>query len=209
MNLHDADLKSKLTRFLGRKSPPKLLDSKPDMQSDEIAALVSALKRVAPRDPGRLTAWWETFQPILSESCGRMWPTEKEIAQAGRSASERLREDHPSKPTDAFRIDPAELAARRMSQGEAVGENWLYGVSACELIARGLVDEVTMRKYRSAAYFNRKDFYGEERARQWENEAIERHEHGREIWKSREEKRQARHISIPDKTSPTVNMEAW
>ena len=208
MNLHDADLKSKLTRFLGRKSPPKLLDSKPDMQSDEIAALVSALKRVAPRDPDRLSEWWKSFEPAMSETCGRMWPTEKEIAQVGKATNERLRQMSPQ-PQSTFRLDPAEMAARRMSQGEAVGEGWLYGVSACELIARGLVDEATMRKYRSEAYFSRKRAYGEEKARQWEDEAKARHEHGRVIWKSREEKRERRDLPIPDKTAPTANMEAW
>ena len=208
MNLHDADLKSKLTRFLGRKSPPKLLDSKPDMQSDEIAALVSALKRVAPRDQDRLRDWWQSFEPALSESCGRMWPTEKEIVQVGRATNEKLRPIGGVHKSTA-QIDPAEQAARRMARGEAVGECWLYGVSACELIARGLIDEATMRKYRSAAYFARKQFYGEAKARQWEDEAKARHEHGRVIWKSREEQRTARAIHIPDKTAPTANMEAW
>ena len=208
MSLHDADLKSKLTRLLGRKSPPRLLDGKPEAQADEIGALLAALKRVAPRDPDRLTDWWQSFEASLSESCGRMWPTEKEIAQVGRATNEKLRPIggvHKS----TTQIDPAEQAARRMAQGEAVGECWLYGVSACELIARGLVDEGTMRKYRSEAYFARKREYGEARARQWEDAAKARHEYGRVIWKSREEQRTARAIHIPDKTAPTANMDEW
>jgi hypothetical protein len=207
MSLHDNDLKAKLARFLNRKSPPRLLDGKPDAQADETLALLAVLRRCAPRDPDALQGWWAAFEPALSESCGRMWPTEKEISAVAREVSAAVLGQRKGGP-DAPRFDPAEQAGRRMANGEPVGESWLYGVCACELIARGLVDRQTMTAYRSGAYHARRDAYGKAQADAWEDEAKQRHDEGRALWAAREAKRAPRDTAIPDKTSPAKNMAA-
>lgn len=72
-----------------------------------------------------------------------------------------------------------------MAEGEAVGEAYLYGSDAIELWARGLVDEETMRKYRSAAFFKRKDLYGHDAAIAWENDAKKRHDEAKAVFKAK------------------------
>ena len=73
-------------------------------------------------------------------------------------------------------LDPLVITSARMQRGEAVGEGYLYGRLACELIQRGLVDKPTMTRYRSAAFLNRRNFYGQEAALAWEAERKAAHE---------------------------------
>lgn len=79
--------------------------------------------------------------------------------------------------------DSAQIASERMARGEAVGDIWLYGILACELAARRLVDERTMRAYRSGAYFARRQVYGEAEALHWEKNAKAEHEKAKAVWK--------------------------
>lgn len=82
-------------------------------------------------------------------------------------------------------MDRFEITGARMAAGEHVGEGYLYGSDAVELIARGLVDEPTMRRYRSAAYFRRKDAYGHDAATAWEGAAKQRHDDARKVRRAR------------------------
>lgn len=82
-------------------------------------------------------------------------------------------------------MDRFEITGNRMAAGEPVGEGYLYGADAVELIARGLVDEPTMRRYRSAAFFHRKDIYGHDAAVAWEDAAKQRHDDARAVHRAR------------------------
>lgn len=82
-------------------------------------------------------------------------------------------------------IDRFTITGSRMAAGEAVGEGYLYGHDAVELWARGLVDVDTMKKYRSAAFFKRKDLYGHDAAIAWETAAKQRHEDAKAVFKAK------------------------
>ena len=64
-----------------------------------------------------------------------------------------------------------------------------------------LVDQGTMRAYRSGAFFARKSLYGEAAALVWEAEAKARHESARAGF--RDTTTEPRHVQVPDKTAPT------
>lgn len=81
--------------------------------------------------------------------------------------------------SDAATPEPVRLAALAMSEGRPVSENWLYGRQACALIGFRMIDEGTMRKYRSAAFLARKATYGEDAALAWEASQKARHEEAR------------------------------
>jgi hypothetical protein len=184
MSLHDIDLKNRLSRFLGRKAVPRHLATS-EAQADEIAALLRAVRKAAPRDPDALSGWWEGFEDGLEERCGRNWPTVRDVREAAAplvSASGNRR----AEPWD---IDAAVLVAARMRAGEPVGETWLYGLRACELIARGLVNFGLIEAYRRGALRARARLYGEDAARRWEAEAREQDEQGWVLWRAREGKR--------------------
>lgn len=195
MNLHEADIQSRLSRFLNRRQMPRRVEGKPEAQADELRALVSAVMRCAPRDPDRLGAWWPEFESSLGELGSGMWPTEKEVRDAAKACAPQVQ----ALVAEAGDFDGYAITAARMSRGEPVGECYLYGREACELISRGLVDEPTMRKYRSGAYFRRKDIYGADAAQAWEADAKDRHDAARKVFATRGEEPTRRNIQMPGK----------
>ena len=84
-----------------------------------------------------------------------------------------------------MQIDRFIITSNRMAEGEAVGEGYLYGADAVELIARQLVDQETMTRYRSAAFFRRKDIYGHDAALSWEAKAKARHDDAKAVFKAK------------------------
>ena len=86
----------------------------------------------------------------------------------------------PKDPKQDEEFDWYEVMGKRMAEGKDVGENYLYGREAVELIRRKLVDEETMRLYRSAAFFARKEIQTEASALEWEAEAKARHQAAKE-----------------------------
>lgn len=195
MSLHESDIRSRLMRFLERKQMPKRLDGKGGAMEDEIRALVSAIVRNAPRNQDRLADWWPIFEASIGEICGSMWPTEREVKDAAQKANA----DAPKVSAESWSLDPAEMAAQRIAAGEAVGEEWLYGIGACELAAKRLVTEDQMRRYRSGAFFARKSIYGEEKAFAWEAEAKAKHEKAKDMWRHRNDPTMRRNVQMPDK----------
>ncbi|MDX5416060.1 MAG: hypothetical protein LPK88_07040 [Alphaproteobacteria bacterium] len=178
MSLHDTDISQRLERYLARRAMPRRLEGKPEAQDDELRALVSAVRRFAPA--GKLHEWWPKLEDALVDECTTpAWPTEREI----RAAAQAVNRDTSGGSAPVF--DTHEIMGRRMERGDAVPESFLYGREAVEMIARGLVDEVTMRKYRSAAYFRRKDLYGETEAQRWEDEGKQRHDDAKRIRRER------------------------
>lgn len=191
MNLHTADVHSRLTRYLDRRQMPKRVDGKPQAMQDELSELCDAVERVAPRGQDALAAWWPEFERKLSEIGGTFWPTIKEIRDAANDAGKAMPQQ------SAWRLDPAEMAARAMQDGRAVGEGWVYGICAVELAARRLIERETMERYRSAAFLSRRATYGEEAALAWEADAKARHEQAKEVYRSREAERTQRQVNIP------------
>lgn len=107
---------------------------------------------------------------------GRSWPTVSHMIDAMDRVAKRsggavaIADEAPK-----WSLDPLAIMARRMNEGEAVGDEWLYGQNAARLIASGLVPADTLRKYRSALYFAAKDGSGADNAKTMEAAWLERH----------------------------------
>lgn len=197
MGLHENDAKSRLIRFLDRKTMPRRLEGKPVAMDDEIGALLAAVLRQAPRGADALADWWPAFEASLGEMCGGMWPTEKEITDAGRKHVRAVRSE--AADTD---MTPAAINARRMERGEAVGEHFIWGSGAVEMIAGRLVSEDVMTRYRSAWFFGLVEVYGEDKAREIEGKAKARHEAAKVAWAHRNDPRKPRAAKAPSMRTP-------
>lgn len=66
-------------------------------------------------------------------------------------------------------LDECGIIARRIRAQEPIGEFWLYGVLAEELLRNTDITDEDLHPYRSSAFFTRRDLYGEEAVREWEN----------------------------------------
>lgn len=197
MGLHENDAKSRLIRFLDRKTMPRRLEGKPVAMDDEIGALLAAVLRQAPRGADALADWWPAFEASLGEMCGGMWPTEKEITDAGRKHVRAVRSE--AADTD---MTPAAINARRMERGEAVGEHFIWGSGAVEMIAGRLVSEDVMTRYRSAWFFGLVEVYGGDKAREIEDKAKARHEAAKVAWAHRNDPRKPRAAKAPSMRTP-------
>lgn len=173
--IRESEIARTFAQWLESYSPPRSIAGKPEAMQREADRLLKMLVKFAP-DEG-YNGWVDAvLETVAMGMKTRAWPTVGEIGAACSNARKEARRDGPLQPTA---LDPYEIAAMRMKSGEPVGEPYIYGREAVEIIARRLIDEETMTRYRSAAFFNRKQTQGEESALRWEAEAKERHESAR------------------------------
>ena len=206
MTDRNEEISNTFSRWLKRYSPPLSMRDDLQTQQDEANALLRTLLKFAPANFHGV--WLEGILERLSDQMKtRAWPTQNEIgAVCSNTRKERVNRPG-SVADDEWTLDPHLITSKRMKNGEAVGEGWLYGRMACELIQRGLVDQETMTRYRSAAFFARKDIYKEEAALAWEAERKAAHESAKAT--VRDPKPMQHHaINIPDKTAPTKGWAA-
>lgn len=175
MNTTEQIVEAKLSAYLDRRTPPRQILNNPAAQADEIDAILRTVLRYRPS--GDLNAWWKRVEDGLSETCETYsWPLPRNFAKAAERASKVANQD--GAPRAAWEPDPVKINAARMNNGDAVGEQWLYGAEAMALEA--LVPAETLAAYRSAAFFKRvhKRRDGTEdrsKAEAWEVEAKRAH----------------------------------
>lgn len=179
MSIRHAEIAKALTQWLESYSPPRNLAGNPEGLQRESERLLSVLTKFAPQDG------YNGWVASVLDQCAyqmktRAWPTVGELGAACSNA----RKSMPVTTTQTA-FDPYELNANRMKAGEHVGEGYLYGREAVEMIARRLIDQETMTRYRSAAFLTRKQLYGEASALEWEADAKARHESARKAHKER------------------------
>lgn len=191
MSLHAADIKTRLQRFLDRRQMPKRLEGKGGAAEDEVRALVAAVARAAPGNTERLNLWWPEFEIALGEIGTGLWPTEREIRDAATVASQRTAKAHPG--VEVERTPEVQIVAAKMDRGESVGEGWLYGRQACELIKAGAISRETMDRYRDGAFKARAKIYGQDDAEQWRDRMQRIHQEAKEMFRAS----QARGFSAP------------
>lgn len=172
MSIRQAEIARIFAEWLQFYSPPRQIAGKPELMQRESERLLGVIVKMAPQEG--YIGWVGTVLDVVASNMKtRAWPTVAEIGAACSNARKEARKDGPAQPTE---MDVYEIAAMRMKSGQPVGEPYLYGREAVEIIARGLIDQETMTRYRSAAFFARKDAQGEESALRWEAEAKDRHE---------------------------------
>lgn len=180
--------------WLDRFSPPRSIQNNPKAMQDDANSMLAIVMKYAPAQG--YAEWLDRVLGDLTENMTtRSWPAPGELVKACKARFEQR--DRPK--GEDWQLDECAVIGAKMKAGQPVGEGWLYGRSAVELIQRGLVDFETMTAYRSGAFFARKDAMGEEAALRWEAEAKERHEAAKLLAKDRERSR--RDIVLPNKRS--------
>ncbi|TYO91446.1 hypothetical protein [Oceanicella actignis] len=147
-NLHADAVRNRLMTFLRRRSIPRHLAGNEEAIAAEIESLVRRIAAHAPRSLEALDRWWPQFERRLElTGNGRSWPVAKEIADAAaktplETTGERAAPDIGS---HSWRL---QIVARRIRNGEAVGEMDLWGETAVELVNTGMVFEGDIERYR-------------------------------------------------------------
>jgi hypothetical protein len=176
MDIRTSDITQRLAEWLDRYSVPQHMREKPDAVQKEVEALARILCKFCPH---------QEYVPFLNRVFAtleygmktRVWPTVNELGAACSNA----RKENPAQGEIKPPKNEYEIMADRMAKGEAVGEGYLWGRQAVEMIRLRLVDEPTMKSYRSGAFLARRELYGEAAALAWEAECKERHAAAKEI----------------------------
>lgn len=200
MNFRTTEISQMLLRWLDRYSPPASMKDKPQAIQDEAEALLRVLLKFA---PGSDYVGWVNgaLDSLEYQMKTRAWPTKGEMG----AVCANLRKDK-TIAAEPVVFDTYAIMARKMQAGEAVGEGYLYGREACEIIKRRLVSEETMAAYRSSAFHARSHASGEAAALQWEAKAKHDHEMAKAMMRDAEASQ--RRVSIPSMKAKRSYSEA-
>ena len=132
MNQRTEHIAAILRRWLERFSPPANIKDNPRAAQDSADALLKVLLRFAPQS---------AYEPWVNRALDqtewqmktRAWPTVHEIG----AVCSNMRKDDPRAEVEQEKADPFESAAHRIREGKPVGDMWLYGHHAHQIVARG------------------------------------------------------------------------
>jgi len=172
MTLRAAEIAKQFQDWAERLTPPQGIKNNPKAMQAEWDALLKVLLRFAPGD-GYHQWVAEALDSCAMKLKTRAWPTVNELGAACANYRKERRGNGDSMPVqarDAFEINAARIHAKM-----PVGDAWIYGVNAVELINRGMVIEADLEPYRSGLFFALKDAWGHEKAVAVEAELKRRH----------------------------------
>lgn len=173
MNLHTADLTSKLSEYLARRVPPKGIASDETLKADQMTEYLRILRRFAP-EGDTFTAWWREFSDKLSDSAETWaWPSPKDVARAAKAAGSVA-----AGKGDQWKADSVAINLRRLNEGLPISEDWLWGRSAIMLEKAG-ASRHTLRERRLQMARMMADTYPAEQVRARLIELREAHEAAR------------------------------
>lgn len=143
---------------LPRYTRPDYLDD--NTAQREVADMVGDINKALPTLPADSFAPFlaDVFSKIRMVHTSRQWPP---IATFVKAIGGAKKEAAPSTgPKSEYRPDLYAVMAAKMRARQPVGQDYVYGPKAKELMARNLVDEATMTSYRSGLFFALRDAYG-------------------------------------------------
>lgn len=138
-----------VTEFLRYYQRPGHLDN--EMATREIAAIAEEVNALAPTSLSP-----EEFKGRVTDACRylrqtyaqRGWPVVAHFIKAMEAMASKAAKNTTSAPVSADHLSPAQIAAQRIRNGEDVGDGWLYGRLALQLVSDGLVTEGDLQPYR-------------------------------------------------------------
>lgn len=163
-----AVIAEELTNLLSIYNAPKHLDTTAK-QADAIKRAAESINQAFPTDTTEehLRGSFERAQvKIHSNKTTNAWPSSKELVAAVRSGMGKE-----TKVSETVVFNTYQINANRILSGEPVGESWISGRLAAELIKRNLVSKDDLRPYRNSYYQSLKGMYGEEYAKNYFTEA--------------------------------------
>lgn len=163
MSYRTDDLTATFMRWLDRYSPPNRIAAQPKLVQDEREALLKVVLRRAPH-----SEWADWLAAVIEDAeramTTRAWPSVADLHRAADHHKVAVSGD------PMVGLDEYQLTAARIGRHEAIGEFYLWGPKAKELVARGLVTEGDLEPYRDGQFWAGVDVYGFDRAKAMQSE---------------------------------------
>lgn len=173
MDARRTALSEAFNAFLARYSPPRHMQASPETMQAEADALFRVVMKFAPSTD--YENWLDAvLEQLAYQMKTRAWPTVHEVGSSARNIS-RSRSEASPKHTEVT-LNKFDIMAGKVREGLPVGDGYLYGKMAVEMVEGGYILETELTRHRSALFFGMRDAWGEERALEKEAELKRRHE---------------------------------
>jgi hypothetical protein len=163
---------SLVNNFLAEwKQPDHLTDQTAMTRIRSIAEAINKRLPASLNRDGLREVCSDIFQAVSESHKGREWPDVSTFAKCAEARGELAAK---AKPVQ-HEFDTVDINLRRLRRGDALGDEWIFGRRAVELLGRGVTEE-ELDAYRSALFFNFKEVWGVEEARRVEMDLRRRHD---------------------------------
>ena len=85
---------------------------------------------------------------MLTNLESRTWPTAKEISKAAKDIAPKRPEIRDDTQPKGYEPNELKINAKRIQNKEEVGENYIYGAMADQMVRKGLVTQEQLQPYR-------------------------------------------------------------
>lgn len=146
-NERNDELRNNTMKLLARLNAPRAVQGNTDAMKTEAQFLVDRVIKLAPSR--QYTDWFVDFEEaLLTNLESRTWPTAKEISKAAKDIAPKRPEIRDDTQPKGYEPNDLKINAKRIQNKEEVGENYIYGAMADQMVRTGLVTQEQLQPYR-------------------------------------------------------------
>jgi len=146
-NQRNDELRNNTMKLLARLNAPRAVQGNTDALKTEAQFLVDKVIKLAPTR--QYTEWFSDFEEaLLGNLETRTWPTAKQIGQAAKEIAPKRPEFRDDTQQKGYQPDELKINAKRIQNREDVGENYILGTMADQMVRLGLVSEDQLQPYK-------------------------------------------------------------
>tara|TARA_Y100000004_G_scaffold136538_1_gene154650 strand:- start:669 stop:1130 length:462 start_codon:yes stop_codon:yes gene_type:complete len=144
--MRNDELKEKTLKMLGRLNAPRAVQNNDENMKSEAEFLCNQIIKLAPSR--NYNEWFKDFEEnLLSNLETRTWPTAKEISKSAKAIAPKRPEFRELEP-EKYQPNELKINANRINNNEPVGENYIMGAMAEQMVRAGLVAEKQLEPYK-------------------------------------------------------------
>jgi len=144
--MRNNELKEKTLKMLGRLNAPRAVQNNDENMKSEAEFLCNQIIKLAPSK--NYNEWFKDFEEnLLSNLETRTWPTAKEISKSAKAIAPKRPEFRELEP-EKYEPNELKINADRINNNEPVGENYVMGAMAEQMVRAGLVAEKQLEPYK-------------------------------------------------------------
>tara|TARA_B100000524_G_scaffold345558_1_gene244355 strand:+ start:363 stop:824 length:462 start_codon:yes stop_codon:yes gene_type:complete len=144
--MRNNELKEKTLKMLGRLNAPRAVQNNDENMKSEAEFLCNQIIKLAPSR--NYNEWFQDFEEnLLSNLETRTWPTAKEISKSAKAIAPKRPEFREMEP-EKYQPNELKINANRINNNEPVGENYIMGAMAEQMVRAGLVAEKQLEPYK-------------------------------------------------------------
>ena len=144
--MRNEELKEKTLKMLGRLNAPRAVQNNDENMKNEAEFLCNQIIKLAPSK--NYNEWFQDFEEnLLSNLETRTWPTAKEISKSAKAIAPKRPEFKELEP-EKYQPNELKINANRINNSEPVGENYIMGAMAEQMVRAGLVAEKQLEPYK-------------------------------------------------------------